>query len=674
VSTPPLLAGAAVLFWGWETGLLLPALFVATVLEASRVLRWRLDLAGSDFNRVSDLCALLLAGNAVYLFGASGVLRAVGGPRAVTLLFERMPLLVALLVVCQAYSTAGRVPASAFFWALRRKAARTGTAPGALDLAYPYVALCVLSASAANARTSVFYAALCALAAWALWVERSRRFHPAVWAALLAAAMTLGWGGQAALHGAQEKLEQAAFDYIFNLVRRRDADPFRSTTALGRLGELKLSDRILLRVEPGPGVRMPLLLREASYNVFNSPVWFATGAAFAPVQAEADGETWKFGGAPGPATGVGVAAYLPRGRGVLALPNGAFEVGRLAAVGVSRNPLGAVRVEEGLGLVHYLARFGGASVLDGPPGPVETAVHRHQAKVLADIAAELDLASKTPAERLTAVARFFGANFRYSTYQRGRPAGVAPLDDFLLRTRAGHCEYFATATVLLLRAAGVPTRYATGYSVQEWSGLERTWVVRARHAHSWTLAWVDGAWRDLDTTPPVWVIEEAGSPVLESATDLWALAEYLFARWRYGESEGGIAGWLGWLLVPLALLLAWRLWRRRRVGGRTAAAPAPPRAPRPGEDSEFYLIERELARGGLGRRPSEPASAWLRRLREADAPVPSAEALPTILALHYRYRFDPAGLGAGERAALRAGVEAWLAARAAEASRGNARD
>ena len=38
----------------------------------------------------------------------------------------------------------------------------------------------------------------------------------------------------------------------------------------------------------------------------------------------------------------------------------------------------------------------------------------------------------------------------------------------------------------------------------------------------------------------------------------------------------------------------------------------------------------------------------------------AADSLPGILALHYRYRFDPVGLGAGERAALRSHVEAWL--------------
>ena len=225
------------------------------------MLRWRLELSPSDWNRVSDVCALLLAGSGLYLFATSGALRTVGGPRAFTLLLQRLPLIVALLVACQAYSTAGRVPASAFFWALRRRAARGEATPGALDLGYPYVVLCVLSASAANVRTPTFYAGLCALAAWALWRERSRRFHPLAWAGLLTAAVALGWAGQALLHGAQEKLEQVVFEYIFSLVRRADTDPFllhiyAALAADASRNEIIAND-ILRAIESG---RCPLLL------------------------------------------------------------------------------------------------------------------------------------------------------------------------------------------------------------------------------------------------------------------------------------------------------------------------------------------------------------------------------------------------------------------------------
>ncbi|HBH02880.1 MAG: hypothetical protein A2W08_19230 [Candidatus Rokubacteria bacterium RBG_16_73_20] len=657
MSTPPLLLGAALAFWGWQTGLVLFGLAVATLLEGARVVTWRLELSRSDFDRVADLCAILFLGGAVYLVATTGVGRtAVAGPRALTILFEWLPLLLAPLIACQAYSVEGRVPLTAFFWALRRRARRDPAAPpGALDLAYPYLALVVLATSAANVRTPAFYVGLTALVGWALWPARSRRFSLACWAALLVAGAALGWGGQAALHRLQTAVEERVFEYLFSLVRR-DVDPFRSTTAIGQLGELKLSERIVLRVDPGPGVRVPLLLREASYDLYNSPAWFASAAGFVPIQPEPDGETWRLGGEDRAGRTVAIAAYLARGRGVLTLPNGAYRLDRLAAVSVSRNRLGAVKVDEGLGLVGYGVRFEPAASLDAPPTAADTGVPAREAAVLGRIAAELRLAALPPADAVHAVEDWFRRNFRYSLYRRAAPSDVSPLEQFLLETRAGHCEYFGTATVLLLRAAGIPARYAVGYSVQEWSRLERRYVVRQRHAHAWALVWVGGAWRDVDTTPPVWVDEEASGSLLGPAADLWAWAQYGFARWRWGEGGDWIGPSLGWLLLPLLLLLAWRLRARRRVDRRGPAAPAPAAAPpRPGGDSEFYLVARALAAAGRERRPSEPASAWVERLHE--------DALRPLVGLHYRYRFDPAGISAGEREALRAAARAWLAER-----------
>src|SRR5204862_8002038 len=458
------------------------------------------------------------------------------------------------------------------------------------DLAYPYAVLCVLSAGDANVRTPAYFAGVCLLTAWALWAGRSPRFSPLWWVASLALASVAGSGGHVGLHRVQQKLEELAFEYLSSLVHR-DTDPFRSTTAIGHLGQLKLSDRILLRVTPAPGQAPPILLREATYNVYNSPAWFAVGAGFTPVQPEAGGETWKL--APGPASeaSVGVSMYLPRGRGVLALPARAMEIDKLAVVRLSKNSLGAVSVDEGLGLVTYRVRVGPDAPLDAPPTGFDMAVPAAESVAVARIAADLGLAGRPPAERLAAVAAFFRTRFRYSTYA-DRPLGQSPLEDFLLRRRSGHCEYFATGTVLLLRAAGVPARYATGYSVQEWSRPAQRSVLRARHAHSWALAWVEGAWRDLDTTPPVWAEEEAAvaSP-FGSLSDFASWVVFRISRWRYGESELGVRRYLVWLLVPLVLVLAWRLYGRRRIGRETTdAAPGEPPRSHPGADSEFYLI------------------------------------------------------------------------------------
>jgi transglutaminase-like putative cysteine protease len=653
VTVPPMLLGAAVVFWGWQTGFLLLALPLAVLVEAARALTWRLELSATDFHRLTDLCTLLIVVSGIYLFSTTGTARTVDGPRAMTLLFQWLPVLLFPLIASQLYSTSGKVPLTAFFWALRRQAARAPeTRPGSVDLGYLYFALCILASSAANRRTLEFYAGLCLLAGWALWPWRSRRFSPLWWIPMLGLAALAGYAGHVAVHRAQQVVEQTVFDYIFSMVRG-DADPFRVTTAIGQLGRLKLSDRTVLRVDHSAGLRLPFLLREASYDVYNSPAWLASGALFSAVQPEADGETWKFAAARSPAQHVTVSAYLNRGRGILSLPGGAFQIDRLAVVGVQRNRLGAVRVEEGLGLVTYTTQFASDNPLDGPPVDTDLHVPPREAAVVDRITADLGLAGASPSEKVEAVAAYFRRNFRYSTWRGERPRRESALEEFLLNSRAGHCEYFATATTLLLRAAGVPARYAVGYSVQEWSRLEQRYIVRARHAHSWTLAYVDGAWRDVDTTPPVWAdSEQHDASFFEPVRDLWSFVTFLFSRWRWSEDETGIGRHVAWLLIPLVLLLVWRLYSRRRVGRDKAISRVPVAIARPGQDSEFYLITERLHAAGLARRDDEPPSHWIERIQAND--------LAPILSLHNRYRFDPAGLSQSERASLKAQSAAWL--------------
>jgi transglutaminase-like putative cysteine protease len=630
---------------------------MAAIVEVARFVPWRWDLARADFNRVSDLCSLILVGLVVYL-GAT-----TDAPRVLTLIFQWFPLVALPLLMAQLYSSSGGVDPRIFLWSQRKKADADGTPPArTVDLSFPYFIVCILAASAANTRGTGFYVGACVLAAAALWSVRAREASPVLWGALLLGVAVVGWGGHIGLHRAQRVIEAAALEWLAEWIRR-DTDPFRSSTALGSIGRLKLSDRIVLRVEPGPGVKMPLLLREASYNTFATPAWLAVDAGFAAVQPEANGTTWKLGAGSPPETRVTVSAPLRRGRGVLPLPGGVFEIDRLTVVRMDRNRLGAVKVDEGLGLVTYAARVTPRSVLDQAPTEGDLTVPIPDGALVSRVARDLGLRSLPAAEAVARVRAYFRDNFRYSLYRAAADGEMSALDDFLNRSRAGHCEYFATATVLLLRAADIPARYATGYSVQEWSPLERTWVVRTRHAHSWALAWVDGAWRDVDSTPAGWAETEAfGASMWQPVKDLWAWGMHAFEQWRYGERRGRVTIWLVWLLIPLSLILVWRLFFRRRQ--RRSGVPrrgADAARILGGADSEFYAVERRLGALGLARAPAEAAGYWLERIGE-QAPVAGSSAeLERLLALHYRYRFDPQGLPAADRERLRADALAWLA-------------
>jgi len=72
------------------------------------------------------------------------------------------------------------------------------------------------------------------------------------------------------------------------------------------------------------------------------------------------------------------------------------------------------------------------------------------------------------------------------------------MDEFLFKTKAGFCEHYAAAFVVLMRAAGIPARVVTGYQGGEMNG--NYMIVRQANAHAWSEAFIEGAWRRFDPT------------------------------------------------------------------------------------------------------------------------------------------------------------------------------
>lgn len=91
--------------------------------------------------------------------------------------------------------------------------------------------------------------------------------------------------------------------------------------------------------------------------------------------------------------------------------------------------------------------------------------------------------------------------FRYTLEQPTVPFNQDPLEYFLFESRAGHCEYYASAAVLLLQAMDIPARLVTGYSGCEWNPEKQRYEVLERHAHAWGEAWIGGRWVAFDPTP-----------------------------------------------------------------------------------------------------------------------------------------------------------------------------
>lgn len=87
------------------------------------------------------------------------------------------------------------------------------------------------------------------------------------------------------------------------------------------------------------------------------------------------------------------------------------------------------------------------------------------------------------------------------TYDTVPQQGYTPLDAFLFESKRGHCEYFASALAMMLRAIDVPSRVVTGFSLGEPNPVTGYYEVRGLDGHAWVEAYIDGGWLMLEPTP-----------------------------------------------------------------------------------------------------------------------------------------------------------------------------
>jgi hypothetical protein len=164
--------------------------------------------------------------------------------------------------------------------------------------------------------------------------------------------------------------------------------------------------------------------------------------------------------------------------------------------------------------------------------------------------AEADADAKDPLTRALALERhfLFSNQYHYAlNLDFQRDGKLDPIEDFVVNHRTGHCEYFASALVLMLRSQGIPARIAIGYKGGEFNMLGQYFVVRQKHAHAWVEAYMPrgavpeaeiagavhdgGCWYRLDPTPASNqnLAALSGTSFQDQVTDAF---DYLELMWR----------------------------------------------------------------------------------------------------------------------------------------------
>tara|TARA_Y100000031_G_scaffold151328_1_gene192347 strand:- start:151 stop:1920 length:1770 start_codon:yes stop_codon:yes gene_type:complete len=99
------------------------------------------------------------------------------------------------------------------------------------------------------------------------------------------------------------------------------------------------------------------------------------------------------------------------------------------------------------------------------------------------------------------IKSYLKTRFGYTLIQ-SQTKDISPIDNFLFERKEGHCEYFASAMVLMLRVSGIPARLVNGFLRGEWNQVGEYLGVRQSHAHSWVEALIDDkGWVVFDLTP-----------------------------------------------------------------------------------------------------------------------------------------------------------------------------
>ncbi|MCJ7694077.1 MAG: transglutaminase-like domain-containing protein [Anaerolineaceae bacterium] len=188
---------------------------------------------------------------------------------------------------------------------------------------------------------------------------------------------------------------------------------------------------------------------------------------------------------------------------------------------------------------------------------------------------------ENPFDKAQAITQYLRSNITYSPSVGNLPPGADPVEWFLFESKTGYCNYYATAEVLLLRAAGVPARISVGYAQGSLNPETGAYTVTQRDKHAWPEVYFNNyGWIEFEPTgsqpvitrpigltqternslPDELPIMDEEEPIIETPEPIVISAEVIFIPVVEPERSGLL--WLIWITILglsgcFALLIWW---------------------------------------------------------------------------------------------------------------------
>ena len=305
---------------------------------------------------------------------------------------------------------------------------------------------------------------------------------------------------------------------------------FSDSVELGQIGEIKKGTAIVMRVRTGSPVQYPMLRwRGVALSDFDGRRWFTADRTQYIVSPEATGWIHMASLNPKerrPAAELHFTVLMePMASDALFAPADLTDLrGNFVSDGGTYSSLvrrGDLVVDSGGSVFnpyhnYSQIRYEGISLLPvARPAEARSATTDYPEDIretylqlprldprVPELARQITASAPSPFEKAAVMESYLRRNFTYTLNLTGKP-GRDPLANFLFVTKAGHCEYFASAMAVMLRSLGIPSREINGFLPGEYNDLAGDYIVRAGDAHSWVEAYFPGyGWITFDPTPP----------------------------------------------------------------------------------------------------------------------------------------------------------------------------
>jgi transglutaminase-like putative cysteine protease len=140
---------------------------------------------------------------------------------------------------------------------------------------------------------------------------------------------------------------------------------------------------------------------------------------------------------------------------------------------------------------------------------------------------ELVGAMPTNYDKVVAIRNYLEANFVYDLTAPAAPPDEDAVVHFLLRSRRGYCDVFASSMAVMCRLSDIPSRVAVGFASGRRGPDDDVYHVRQRDRHAWVEVFFPGyGWITFDPAP-----QEAGTSLVSRLRSAWhAMVDAVAAR------------------------------------------------------------------------------------------------------------------------------------------------